>query len=395
MVAHFADWLDEAHDIHFALRKRRFRRRADRPPDAARRWRADQVWPLLDDFFRGEMHRQTLVPGALEALGRIGEVADIVILTNLGDEAHGWRVEQLAGHGIRHEVVCNQGGKGVPARAIIERHGAVERGVRRRSCRSTMPRSPSMRPKSGGCTWSPSRGWRRPCRRRRACPCADRRLADRVRLDPRTDSERRMTKTILITGATAGHRRGRGAALRGRRLAGDRHRPPRATGCARWPTSSATPSCRSSSTCATATRSPSLAKLSPPWGDIDLLLNNAGLAPPMEPLQDAEQEPLEQRHRHQHHRPGRADPRAAAEADRAQGRDHQPVVGRRDLSLSRRRGLRRHQGVRPPILARPALRPRRHRRARDLDRAGHGRDRVHAGPHRRRPGGVATRSTPT
>ena len=70
------------------------------------------------------MHRQTLVPGALEALGRIGEVADIVILTNLGDEAHPWRVAQLAAHGIPHEVVCNQGGKGVPARAIIERLGA-------------------------------------------------------------------------------------------------------------------------------------------------------------------------------------------------------------------------------------------------------------------------------
>ena len=32
----------------------------------------------------------------------------------------------------------------------------------------------------------------------------------------------------------------------------------------------------------------SVAELSPPWGEIDLLLNNAGLAPPMEPLQDAE-----------------------------------------------------------------------------------------------------------
>jgi serine 3-dehydrogenase (NADP+) len=31
-----------------------------------------------------------------------------------------------------------------------------------------------------------------------------------------------------------------------------------------------------------------LASLSPPWGDIDLLLNNAGLAPPMDALQDAE-----------------------------------------------------------------------------------------------------------
>jgi len=35
-----------------------------------------------------------------------------------------------------------------------------------------------------------------------------------------------------------------------------------------------------------------LARLSPPWGEIDLLLNNAGLAPPMEPLQDAAPEPL-------------------------------------------------------------------------------------------------------
>ena len=34
-----------------------------------------------------------------------------------------------------------------------------------------------------------------------------------------------------------------------------------------------------------------LARLSPPWGEIDLLLNNAGLAPPMEPLQESELEP--------------------------------------------------------------------------------------------------------
>jgi len=31
-----------------------------------------------------------------------------------------------------------------------------------------------------------------------------------------------------------------------------------------------------------------LADLSPPWGDVDLLINNAGFAPPMAPLQDAE-----------------------------------------------------------------------------------------------------------
>ena len=124
MVAHFADWLGEEHDVHFDLESGQFgealtdRRTGETVP-------LGRVWPLLDGFFRGQMHRQTLVPGALDALTRIGEVADIVILTNLGDEAHGWRVEQLAGHGIRHEVVCNQGGKGRPVQDIVERHGAA------------------------------------------------------------------------------------------------------------------------------------------------------------------------------------------------------------------------------------------------------------------------------
>jgi hypothetical protein len=121
MVSHFADWLRDEQRIRFDLESGSFagaltnRDGEVLPPD--------QVWSLLEAFFRDQMHRQTLVPGALEALGRIGERADIVILTNLGQEAHGWRVEQLASHGIRHEVVCNQGGKGVPARLLWERHG--------------------------------------------------------------------------------------------------------------------------------------------------------------------------------------------------------------------------------------------------------------------------------
>jgi serine 3-dehydrogenase len=38
----------------------------------------------------------------------------------------------------------------------------------------------------------------------------------------------------------------------------------------------------------------SLAKLSPPWGDIDLLLNNAGLAPPTTPLPDTDWDRIDQ-----------------------------------------------------------------------------------------------------
>jgi hypothetical protein len=123
MVAHFQDWLGEAHAIDFAFETGDFAGALTHRGSGAQ-VAEERVWPLLTDFFRGEMHRQTLVPGALEALGRIGEVAHIVILTNLGDEAHGWRVEQLAAHGIAHQVVCNQGGKGVPARAIIDQHRA-------------------------------------------------------------------------------------------------------------------------------------------------------------------------------------------------------------------------------------------------------------------------------
>lgn len=123
MVAHFDEWLGEAHGIHFAFETGDFGG-AMTDLISGQPVAQDRVWPLLEQFFREEMHRQTLVPGAVEALGRIGEVADIVILTNLGNEAHPWRVDQLARHGISHEVICNRGGKGEPVRAIVDRHGA-------------------------------------------------------------------------------------------------------------------------------------------------------------------------------------------------------------------------------------------------------------------------------
>ena len=119
MVRHFGDWLGEAHDIDFAPAGGAFAtaltRRAcgSTVPEA-------QVWPLLDGFFRTEMMRQTPVPGAMEALERIGALADIVILTNLQDWCHEGRVAQLAAHGVRHRVVCNQGGKGGPVRRLVD-----------------------------------------------------------------------------------------------------------------------------------------------------------------------------------------------------------------------------------------------------------------------------------
>jgi hypothetical protein len=119
MVTHFAEWLGEAHGYDFVLEEPGFanavRERATGAPVGPER-----IWPLLDGFFDTEMHRQNIVPGAAEALAAIGEEADIVVLTNLGDEYHASRVNQLDAVGIRHRVLCNRGGKGRPVTELIE-----------------------------------------------------------------------------------------------------------------------------------------------------------------------------------------------------------------------------------------------------------------------------------
>ena len=119
MIGHFAEWLDEAHDMSFALETPGFteaiRYKANGEPVPAER-----IWPMLDLFFDSEMHRQNVVPGAVEALGRIGEQADIVVLTNLGDQYQASRVRQLQAFDIRHRVLCNRGGKGRPVVELLD-----------------------------------------------------------------------------------------------------------------------------------------------------------------------------------------------------------------------------------------------------------------------------------
>ena len=119
MLTHFADWIHEAHDLHFALGAPGFRE-AVTENGTGLPIEEERIWPLLDGFFDSEMHRQNLVPGAAEALARIGEEADIVILTNIGDRYEAGRVEQLGTFGIRHRVLCNRGGKGAPVAELIE-----------------------------------------------------------------------------------------------------------------------------------------------------------------------------------------------------------------------------------------------------------------------------------
>lgn len=118
MVVPFGAWLADDHDIEFRMEDATFgnalkRRSTGTPLEAA------EVWPLLDGFFRHEMHRQTPTPGAAEGLRMISEIADIVILTNVGPDHQEARTRQLQEVGMPYRVIGNRGPKGDPVAQII------------------------------------------------------------------------------------------------------------------------------------------------------------------------------------------------------------------------------------------------------------------------------------
>lgn len=120
MVQHFKEWLADERDIEFTIGTPDFMKAMKKPNgDYVSQ---DEMWALLNSFFDTEMHRQTLVPHAIESLGKIGEYAEIVVLTNLGDVHREGRIDQLASHGINHHVVCNQGGKGDRVAELLKQY---------------------------------------------------------------------------------------------------------------------------------------------------------------------------------------------------------------------------------------------------------------------------------
>ncbi|MPT48633.1 MAG: HAD family hydrolase [Sphingobium sp.] len=119
MVVPFREWLDEVHDVHFSFEDQNFVN-ALRRKGCGTVLEQGEVWDLLRDFFLTEMGRQGPIEGALEALSSLSDIADIVILTNIGEELHQLRVDQLANVGVHHRVYWNQGGKGAPLRRIVE-----------------------------------------------------------------------------------------------------------------------------------------------------------------------------------------------------------------------------------------------------------------------------------
>jgi len=120
MMVPFRGWLDEAHGIHFTFGSPF--EEAFRHKDGVDPLGRDIIWPLLGEFFDTEMHRQYPIEGALPALSRLGEFADIVVLTNLEDHRQAARAAQLAAHGLHVPVYTNRGGKGPAAARIIAQY---------------------------------------------------------------------------------------------------------------------------------------------------------------------------------------------------------------------------------------------------------------------------------
>lgn len=121
MVVPFRAWLDETHQVRFDMTERGFAE-ALRHKDSGELVERELVWQLLSGFFDTEMHRQTPISGAIGAMARLARIADIVVLTNIGERHHAGRVAQLAAEGMTHPVHWNSGPKGRPlARIVAER----------------------------------------------------------------------------------------------------------------------------------------------------------------------------------------------------------------------------------------------------------------------------------
>ncbi len=121
MVAPFRDWLAEKEGIVFSMKNADFAHALSYAEDGGP-VPMDRIWDLLNRFFDTEMYRQQAIAGAVAGINAIGQDADVVILTNLGDHRREMRTQQLADVGINARVFTNQGPKGPALKAILDEY---------------------------------------------------------------------------------------------------------------------------------------------------------------------------------------------------------------------------------------------------------------------------------
>lgn len=109
-AGHLARWLSgigyRMQLTHYQLEGAMFAEGSDAPLPF------DECLRLIDRFFDEETISQEAIDGAPEALARLAERAQVVVLTNVPRHARGDRVKNLARLGMDFPVIVNAGGKG-------------------------------------------------------------------------------------------------------------------------------------------------------------------------------------------------------------------------------------------------------------------------------------------
>lgn len=121
MVAPYRAWLAETQGVTFAMQGNDFST-AMRWTDSGELVETKEIWRLLNLFFETAMDRQYPIDGAVEAMRSLGEVAQVVVLTNLGDHHQERRTQQLRDHGLDLKVYTNLGPKGPALRRIVDEY---------------------------------------------------------------------------------------------------------------------------------------------------------------------------------------------------------------------------------------------------------------------------------
>ncbi len=85
----------------------------------------EEVGQALNDFFATGMEHQVAVPGAADALGRLSNSHEIVILSNVPPHLRAERQRGLKREGFEYPVIANHGQKGPAARVLAAQTGGA------------------------------------------------------------------------------------------------------------------------------------------------------------------------------------------------------------------------------------------------------------------------------
>jgi hypothetical protein len=88
-------------------------------PGAAEHLEIAEGRKLYDAFFGGHCHEIEPAPGAVAALNRLAQHAELLILSNAPPQAEALRTGWLATHGMAYPLVLNSGAKGPIAAGLI------------------------------------------------------------------------------------------------------------------------------------------------------------------------------------------------------------------------------------------------------------------------------------